>query len=689
MKNAFIAMIVDTKVLVLSAGYTSIKSGKGLAMPKTIFTCFYPTRFESPVLHKLTTDDQGTNNAMMIKRPDTAKLIECTNGKDLVETLEKEEDIKAAMKNFVVIPPGLVGSIVGVGTEKPQLDLLLALLREIKDMGNTGSRTRHKVFPKPLEDIISFFVGQAKHELSLLDQLPSSVKLDRTNQGELRAYNKEVHALLETAELEEEEESEDEVELPSEHTSRTKSKKRSRGDETIKSNDIEDKETPEKLQPETNLSLKKQEKIAMIELLTRLSKNAATREAAKSRMKWENWTEASQKTVLALLSKDYEEEPSRLPPRLKEILQLLSGSTVVDLFNATRHNLNCRPDTAMFHHFKIGKIAGESTNITVLTGPTIFSCPVQITAVDATYTDARMDFASMGMNTDNLSKEEIKSLTVQKLNIPRDLSELITMVENFTGVWDFLLERESCKPMFVQQLKGLNRQMKNKAAAIRGIYRDHKQNFINAMMVIIHKKTTLAIKKASVYGVKGLKDSNGVRFDDIFESIEDGTFMNRYQVKLPNDNNDKTENNNSYNNRHDNNSDNNATNNNNRDNYFLPGRQYRAGGNGQFNSPHARGDMDHNQNYNKMKWTQNFGAVLCPETMKAVGDKGKYIPKIKGVNLCLRFHAKGQCFKNCSRAVAHVRLHGRTKQLYDEYSHTIHDKAEKQGRIKIRRNGKN
>ena len=41
--------------------------------------------------------------------------------------------------------------------------------------------------------------------------------------------------------------------------------------------------------------------------------------------------------------------------------------------------------------------------------------------------------------------------------------------------------------------------MKSKGAAIREIYRDHKQNFINVMMVIIHKKTNLAIKKASVY----------------------------------------------------------------------------------------------------------------------------------------------------------------------------------------------
>ena len=103
----------------------------------------------------------------------------------------------------------------------------------------------------------------------------------------------------------------------------------------------------------------------MIELLTRLSKNAVTREAAKSKTKWENWTEASQKTVLALLSKDYKEEPTRLPPMLKEIPQLSSGSAVVGLFDTTRHNLNCRPDKAIFHHFKIGKIASEGAPISL------------------------------------------------------------------------------------------------------------------------------------------------------------------------------------------------------------------------------------------------------------------------------------------------------------------------------------
>ena len=88
----------------------------------------------------------------------------------------------------------------------------------------------------------------------------------------------------------------------------------------------------------------------------------------------------------------------------------------------------------MFHQSKLRKISGGSTDITALTGPTIFSCPVQITRGKQGYADVRLDLASMGVNTDNLLKENIKSLTVQKLHITKDLNKLITMVENFAGV---------------------------------------------------------------------------------------------------------------------------------------------------------------------------------------------------------------------------------------------------------------
>ena len=274
MKNAFTATITEKQDLLLSAGFTSIKLGKGLAMPKTLFTCFYPEKFESPVLHKF------------------------ANKEELEELLKENKMVETKMNNFVVIPPGIVGSIASIGAEKPKLDPLVALLRDVKDMEYAGSRTRNRIWPKSLEEIIMFFVGLAKHKLSLLNLLPTSVKLDKANQGELKAYNKEINVLLEEIETEHIEESEDEDKSVIKKTSNTKSKKRAREEEQEinHSEEEEDEEQPPPtaMQPNANnLSLEKQEKIAMIELLTRLSNNTTTRETAKSRMKWENWMEAS------------------------------------------------------------------------------------------------------------------------------------------------------------------------------------------------------------------------------------------------------------------------------------------------------------------------------------------------------------------------------------------------------------
>ena len=55
-------------------------------------------------------------------------------------------------------------------------------------------------------------MGLVKHELSLLNLLLTPVELDKANQGELKAYNKEINTLLERTETEDEEESEKENE---------------------------------------------------------------------------------------------------------------------------------------------------------------------------------------------------------------------------------------------------------------------------------------------------------------------------------------------------------------------------------------------------------------------------------------------------------------------------------------------
>ena len=122
----------------------------------------------------------------------------------------------------------------------------------------------------------------------------------------------------------------------------------------------------------------------------------------------------------------------------------------------------------------------------------------------------------MGVNTDNLSKEETKSLTVQKLHLVKDLSKLNVMVENFVGVWSFLLHHDEKTPKFVEQLKELNSHMRQGAANIQNLVADHGQTFLNSIMATIHRRTTAFIRKLSAEGIKGAQRGHGLSFEMFF-----------------------------------------------------------------------------------------------------------------------------------------------------------------------------
>ena len=692
MKNAFVITLNNKNEIRLSSGFTMIKSGKGICLPKVMFSNFYPGRMEKPILEKLPSEKGGQFGYVTVQLPDLSKLVDCESEEDLKAQLELEETSETTVRNFAILSPKLASSMASTDTEGSRIEMLLRTIQELKDLKLVNSRTTRSktVMPKPIEDVLKFLSVLAMNEVDSKNKLPDTIEFEKSQQSELKLYLNEVEKLLQRPNDKVEtdrERNKDRVvneEEASEDETNTKKRPRSNSDAHEESSD-DDESTKDTSRPcnRDSLSLEQRKDMAILNFIEQVRKGE-TRESTKSRTKWENWTETSRRTVLALLSKDFEEEPDKIPTRLKEILKLSSASAIVDLFCKVRHDLDCRPDKAMFHQFKLGKISGGSTDITALTGPTIFSCPVQISRGEQGYADARMDLASMGVNTDNLSKEDIRSLTVQKLHIAKDLNELITMVENFAGVWEFLLERKPT-PRFVSQILDLPKLMKAGAADIRAMFKDHKQHFIDSFMMSIHKKTTLAIKKASVYGVRGLRNSGGVSFHDIFDSIEEGTFMNRYQVKLQDDANG------------DNNS-NNETQNNNRyrrgnynnggfNNQFSPGRNSR-GYKTNYNSPSGEDNIENNPNINETKWNQNFGAVMCPETLNDMKEQSIYLPKFNGSQLCLKFHAKGICFKNCQRAATHVKLHGRTKQMYDDFSHAIHDAAEKRGRITINKKGK-
>ena len=160
--------------------------------------------------------------------------------------------------------------------------------------------------------------------------------------------------------------------------------------------------------------------------------------------------------------------------------------------------------------------------------------------------------------------------------------------------------------------------------------------------------------------------------------------MNRFQVLLPNSEGNRNSNGN--NNQYNQSNQFNGCYNNNRNSFNSQGLNGNAsGGRGYYQQSNLD---DQNPNINQTRWNQQFNQAFCPETMKMVANKGKFVPTIKGVNLCLKYHAKGACSKSCTRAVTHVKLHGNTKKAYDKFSHAIHDAAHEMGHIKLN-TGKN
>ena len=687
-KNGFILSTDKANRLRTSGGFISIKDPSDIfSIPTTAFASFYPKEFEDPIIEKIPDESVIPSGEKKIKVPSFDVLLTCANEMEVKLVLEARSKWKEslAVRNFVVVSPLIVSSIASLDHSASAVTALAETINTIRDLNLTSKDDNGKL-QKPITKLIVFLIARAVDEMdSDDDNAMLSVDLDATSNEEQIEYKKSINKLFLNQPKNKNNEP-DQTETPT-------NKKRDRAS-TAKDDDDDDEEnnsiTDDRNGRKRSLSitsLQDEKDLAFLGMIQQLQNNMASKErsSTKSRSKWENWTETSKATLLALLSKDYHEVPTTATSRIQDILLLPSGGAAVDLFKDQMPELDCDPDKAMFHSFKIGKLVGHNVDVTSIVGPSIFSCPVQLARGESAYTDTRLEFASMGVNTDNLSKEEIKSLTVQKLNLAKDLSELNVMVENFVGVWSFLLERDDNETsMFVIQLKELNSHMRRGAANIRNLFADHGQTFLNSIMVTIHRRTTAFIRKLSTEGIKGAQRGLGLSYEDIFEAISEGTFMNRFQVIMPNSEGNK--NSNGYNNQNNQGNQSNGRNNNNRNNFNSQGWNGNAnGGRGNFQQQNLD---DPNPNINETRWNQRFNQVFCPDTMKMVATKGKFVPTIKGVNLCLKYHAKGACSKGCTRAVTHVKLHGNTKKAYDDFSHAIHDAAHELGRIKLN-TGKN
>ena len=132
--NAFVLSINKDDEIRLSSGFAMIKSGKGICLPKVMFTNFYPGRMEKPMLEKLPSEKESQLEGTTTKLPELAKIVECEDVDEIKDLFTNEALLATTMRNFVVLSPKLASSMASSGTESSRVEMLIKVVKELKDI---------------------------------------------------------------------------------------------------------------------------------------------------------------------------------------------------------------------------------------------------------------------------------------------------------------------------------------------------------------------------------------------------------------------------------------------------------------------------------------------------------------------------------------------------------------------------
>ena len=199
--NAFVLSINKDDEIRLSSGFAMIKSGKGICLPKVMFTNFYPGRMEKPMLEKLPSEKESQLEGTTTKLPELAKIVECEDVDEIKDLFTNEALLATTMRNFVVLSPKLASSMASSGTESSRVEMLIEVVKELKDIKIVGSQTRSKnVMPKPIKEVLKFLSVLAMNEVNAKTKLPTAIEFKKSNPNELKLYLKEVKTTMQKTE---------------------------------------------------------------------------------------------------------------------------------------------------------------------------------------------------------------------------------------------------------------------------------------------------------------------------------------------------------------------------------------------------------------------------------------------------------------------------------------------------------
>ena len=590
---------------------------------------------------------------------DLNKLVACERRGDIESLLKKDKPWITIVSEFASIPPMVAETIIDMDESADELDTLITVLNVLRKRkittGKRGGKVKdaHESIPEPVKELLKFLLARATEEFHIEHQESFTFE-----QPSFPAEDQYVELL--SYEPCEKVEYDEDASLAEDITEVEKSRAVQRA-------------ASREAQEETGGS-EAHSRLVLANAIQSLSTHIQVKPEGKGAKGYDTAPEDTKKQILNLASKDYNVPAKEAPNNLVAASKFSSASALVEHIRQSISTTDMDPNKAMAENIRKLRLVGAFLEDSK--GITIFGCAPKST--DQYQTDyehdvhqTTMDLADQGVKGVALTHKDILELSRVNIHIPSTVDETKTMIKSFVELQDWLWGMVET-PRFITDLKKLLVLVEKNSALIRQEFNLHGQLFLYSLLVRIHGKIVRLIQKARI-SVDEMKRV-GLNFDNLFDALEDRTFMNLFKSSLPiNDKGNsrvKQSTTHQYNGNSSRHNDAGRYNRGNTNRTNGNTNQYNADSKGRTEERGQTRFRQGNQQYNDdntTKWTEKLGPYMKPNNRTRVISLGINLPMVNGSECCMAFHAKGECYDQCARANSHVQLNGQQKKQYFKY----------------------
>ena len=278
-----------------------------------------------------------------------------------------------------------------------------------------------------------------------------------------------------------------------------------------------------------------------------------------------------------------------------------------------------------------------------------FSCAHDSNLISAS---SKLGRVNMLHDTKTMSADDIAFMSSQNMFIPRGQMALIIVLENYETMCKFWLDESWA----YQKIASLCRDIMSLRRQIAEMIKINGQSFCFSLLSIIHTRVAILFQKA-LRRPTSLSEAS-LQFDDVINSIEELTFMNRFAVQ--------------------------------RDPISFPNNETPSSSNNNKDKRKAPQDLSPSQN---PKRPNNGGKIVkndSPQVIKIIlpfrfiyaatkklRQNGTKCVSHEGSEVCLKYFIKGSCYSNCPRKNTHCVLPDDKFEKLKDYCEKIKENAPK------------